>query len=59
MVLDGQIVISHKDRYNKELKRLNVDKLESDWQTSSTGTCTNFNLMTTGKTKGDLSALVL
>lgn len=59
MILDGQIVISHKGRYNKKLKRLDIDEFEGDWQTSSIGTCTDFNLMTTGKTKGDLSALVL
>jgi len=59
MVLDGQIVISHKDCYNKELKRLDVDEFDGDWQTTSVGVCTDFNLMTTGKTKGSLSALVL
>jgi len=59
MILDGQIVISHKDHYNKELKRLDIDDFEGDWQTSSIGICTDFNLMTTGKTKGNLSACVL
>jgi len=59
MILDGQIVISHKDHYSKELKKLDTDEFQGDWQTSSIGTCTDFNLMTTGTTKGDLSALVL
>jgi len=59
MILDGQIVISHKDHYSKKLKKLDIDEFEGDWQTSSIGTCIDFNLMTTGKTKGDLSALVL
>jgi environmental stress-induced protein Ves len=59
MILDGKIVISHKDYYSKELKKLDIDEFEGDWQTSSIGICTDFNLMTTRKTKGDLSALVL
>ena len=59
MILDGEIIISHKNRYNKKLKRLDIDEFEGDWQTSSVGVCTDFNLMTMGKTKGDLSALVL
>jgi len=59
MILNGQIDISHKNHYDKQLKRLDVDEFEGDWQTTSVGICTDFNLMTTGKTKGDLSALVL
>ncbi|RXQ93001.1 hypothetical protein EO244_11050 [Ancylomarina salipaludis] len=57
MVLDGQIEISHKNLYNKILHELDVDAFEGDWQTSSIGLCTDFNLMTKGKTKGELSSL--
>ncbi|WP_372645917.1 HutD family protein [Ancylomarina sp.] len=59
MILDGQIEISHKDHYKKELQRFDIDEFEGDWQTSSVGVCTDFNLMTTGKTKSELSSLVL
>ncbi|MCZ4695687.1 hypothetical protein DWB61_12970 [Ancylomarina euxinus] len=59
MILDGQIEISHKNHYKKELKAFDVDEFEGDWQTSSIGTCTDFNLMTRGETKGELSSLAL
>lgn len=59
MILDGQIEISHQNHYKKELKAFDVDEFEGEWQTSSVGTCTDFNLMTKGKTKGELSSLTL
>jgi len=59
MILDGQIEISHKNHYRKKLKQFDVDEFEGDWQTSSVGICTDFNLMTQGKTKGELSSLTL
>lgn len=59
MILDGQIEISHKNHYNKKLKEFDVDEFEGDWQTSSVGICTDFNLMTQGKTKGELSSFAL
>ena len=59
MILDGQIEISHKDHYKKELQKFDIDEFEGDWQTSSVGICTDFNLMTQGKTKGELSSLSL
>lgn len=57
MILDGQIEISHKNHYNKKLNKFDIDAFEGDWQTSSIGLCTDFNLMTKGKTKGELSSL--
>jgi len=59
MILDGQIEISHKNHYNKKLKKFDVDEFEGDWQTSSVGICTDFNLMTRGNTKGKLSSIEL
>jgi len=59
MILDGQIEISHKDQYHKYLKEFDMDEFKGDWQTSSVGICTDFNLMTRGKTKGELSSLAL
>lgn len=59
MILDGQIEISHKNQYHKYLKEFDVDEFEGDWQTSSVGVCTDFNLMTRGNTKGELSSLHL
>lgn len=59
MILDGQIEISHKNHYTKKLKEFDVDEFEGDWQTSSVGICTDFNLMTQEKTKGELSSFAL
>jgi len=59
MILNGQIEILHKNQYHRHLKEFDIDEFEGDWQTSSLGICTDFNLMTRGKTKGELSSLAL
>ncbi|MRT92374.1 HutD family protein [Ancylomarina sp. 16SWW S1-10-2] len=59
MILDGEIEISHKNHYTKKLQQFDVDEFEGDWQTSSIGICTDFNLMTRGNTKGQLSSISL
>ena len=59
MILDGEIEVSHKNHYNKKLQKFDIDEFEGDWQTSSVGVCSDFNLMTRGSTKGKLSSLEL
>ena len=59
MVLAGKIAISHKDHYSRKLEKFEVDSFEGDWETSSFGKCTDFNLMTTGKTDGEIAGIVL
>lgn len=59
MILDGEIEIFHKDQYRKKLKQFDMDEFEGGWETSSLGTCIDFNLMTKGKTKGNLNSLKL
>jgi len=59
MILDGEIEISHKDQYTKTLKKFDIDEFEGNWETSSVGTCIDFNLMTRGNTKGELSSITL
>lgn len=59
MVLDGEIEISHKNHYTKKLQKFDIDAFEGNWQTSSVGICTDFNLMTKGETEGNLSSLSL
>lgn len=59
MILDGEIEISHKDQYTKTLKKFDIDEFEGNWETSSVGTCIDFNLMTRGNTKGELSSMSL
>jgi uncharacterized protein len=59
MVLDGNITVNHEDHYSRQLKKFDVDEFEGDWKTSSIGKCTDFNLMTTGKTTGELTAFYI
>ena len=57
MILDGEITISHLNHYTKLLKKHNVDSFCGDWETSSIGTCTDFNVMTRGNIHSELYTL--
>jgi environmental stress-induced protein Ves len=59
MVLDGKITVNHEEHYSRQLKKFDIDEFEGDWKTSSIGKCTDFNLMTRGKTTGELSSFVI
>ncbi len=54
MLLNGSIVINHKDHYRKQLLPFEVESFNGDWETSSKGICNDFNVMTTGETKSEL-----
>ncbi|WP_103068594.1 HutD/Ves family protein [Aquimarina sediminis] len=55
MVLDGEITLDHKNKHSKHLTPLDSDHFEGGWKTTSTGKCTDFNLMTSGNTTGKLA----
>lgn len=57
MVLSGQITIHHRNQHSRWMNPFDVDSFEGDWKTTSIGKCTDFNLMTTGKTSGNLIPL--
>ncbi len=57
MILSGGIAISHKGKYTKQLNKFDIEEFEGDWETTSVGICTDFNLMTKGTTRGNLRAL--
>lgn len=59
LILEGAITISHAGRYTKHLKALGTDAFEGAWETTSQGTCTDFNLMTSAAYNGQLSAVHL
>ncbi len=59
MILDGSILLSHSNRYSKTLKPFDYDTFEGDWNTSSEGLCTDFNVMTRGNAQSHLEALLL
>jgi len=59
MVLSGKITLCHEEHHSRQLNKFEVDEFEGDWKTSSIGKCTDFNLMTAGKTSGELQAVVI
>lgn len=59
MVLDGNIELTHYKQYSKKLSQFEVDEFKGDWKTTCKGTCTDFNLMTTENTSGNIEAITL
>jgi len=59
MILNGEIKIEHKDHHSKTLKKFEQDEFSGNWDTKSFGKATDFNVMTTGKTFGDVEAITL
>ncbi len=54
MILEGAITIIHEGQYSKNLKPFDVDHFSGDWNTTAIGTCTDFNVMTTGRQQTEL-----
>ena len=59
MVLSGEMTLHHEGQHSRHLSKFDVDEFRGDWKTSSLGKCTDFNLMTVGKTSGTLTAIVV
>lgn len=55
MVTDGEMTLSHQDRYSKLLKPFNQDFFMGDWTTTTKGRCSVLNLMTRGNYDGILT----
>ena len=51
MVLDGELTITHKSQYSKQLKKFDTDNFSGNWETTSVGKVTDFNVMTQGSAK--------
>jgi len=51
-ILDGTMEIFHEGHYNKILNPYEIDRFKGDWNTTSKGKVTDFNLMLKG-CKGD------
>jgi len=56
MVLKGSIKLSHKNHHLVRLNKNDIDSFEGNWETSTVGTCVDFNLMTKGNTSGKISS---
>lgn len=59
MVLDGELTIQHKNQYTKQLKKFDTDFFSGDWETTSIGKVTDFNIMTRGPSKSTTSGFSL
>ncbi len=59
MLLSGNLTVHHEGHHSRILKKFEVDQFEGDWKTSSIGQCTDFNLMTSGNTRGNLMGMEL
>jgi uncharacterized protein len=54
LVLAGEITLIHDGHYSRKLNKFDVDEFDGRWKTSSVGKCIDFNLMTAGKTSGEI-----
>ncbi len=59
MVLEGDMRLEHIGHHSVNLSKFSVDRFHGGWETKSVGKCVDFNLMTLGKTKGDLEGKFL
>ncbi|MDD2563479.1 MAG: HutD family protein [Salinivirgaceae bacterium] len=57
LILDGKIKICHKGHYEKQLGKFDTDKFFGHWETSSIGTATDFNVMTSAEYTNDVNVL--
>ena len=59
MVLAGELVIAHKGYHTKQLKKFDTDSFKGDWETTSMGKATDFNVMTRGNAKAGVTGFTL
>jgi environmental stress-induced protein Ves len=55
MVLQGKLSLSHKSHHTKELRAFDQDTFQGEWETQSKGLATNFNLICSGNSAGELT----
>lgn len=59
MVLDGELLIQHKEHHTKQLKKFDTNSFIGDWETTSMGKATDFNVMTRGNAKATIEGFSL
>lgn len=57
-ILEGNVEISHKDRYNVKLSPYKIEHFKGEWETTAKGRFVDFNLMLQG-VEGDFYYLEL
>jgi environmental stress-induced protein Ves len=55
MILKGELVLVHEDRYEKKMKPFDQDTFSGEWKTRSRGKVTDFNLMLKAGATGSLN----
>jgi len=53
MLLDGELELIHENQHTINLKPLEFDTFSGNWNTTSNGKATDFNLMMLGNTEGN------
>jgi len=56
MILDGSLQLIHENHHSVLLNKFDQDAFEGDWNTTSIGFCTDFNLMTGPGYRGTITA---
>jgi len=59
MVLQGALLIQHKNHHTKQLNKFDTDSFRGDWETMSRGKATDFNVMTRGLVKAVVKGVSL
>ena len=59
MVLNGELIMQHKDHHTKKLMKFDTDTFSGDWETTSIGKATDFNVMTRGNAKATVEGIYL
>ena len=59
MVIEGQIILDHENKYTKVLNTFNQDSFMGDWTTKTYGKASVFNLMTKENYHGELIHLYI
>lgn len=59
MVLAGELAIQHKGHYTKHLNKFDIDSFSGDWETTSMGKATDFNVMTKGRARAAVKGFSL
>lgn len=54
MVVDGELLLKHKNHHEVSLNKFEVDSFNGNWETKSYGKATDFNLMTNKECSGSL-----
>ena len=59
MILEGTLELEHVGHYSKTLHKSETDSFPGNWETRSRGKVSDFNLMTTGRTNGEVELIAI